>query len=58
MRIISITFCILIIALAVFFILTDKADALFDMGGSRNPPLILVVILAIIGLWANLKKQY
>lgn len=59
MRVIAIIFCILIILLSIFFIATDHADALFDLGtGSRNPPLLLVLILAVIGLWANLKKQY
>jgi choline-glycine betaine transporter len=58
MRIVSIVFCIIILVMAAIFIFTDHADALFDAGASRNPPLILVLILAIAGLWANLKKQY
>jgi hypothetical protein len=59
MRITGIVICIAIIVLAIFFVVTGHSEALLGSGKSaRNPPLILVVILAIIGLWANLKKQY
>jgi heme A synthase len=58
MRIVSLVFCVVVILLAIYFAVTDHLDAVFGSGQSRNPPLILVVVLAVIGLVANWKKPY
>lgn len=58
MRTVPIIICLLIIVFTVYLTMTDGCESLTGSGASqRNPPLILLAVLAVIGLIANLRKQ-